>query len=193
MMGFMAGGRVEHQIHLSVALILWRKNRVGVFSEVVLGKRANDLLTFIGGGVEYGESLEEAWAREFREETGCELYQVTEWFYADRVFPRLRYVEKQIKSIGFVAEAMLDTNEEGEFLDRERKLPGGEIVSLEVWEVRELARRAATNGNELLYKPEWNRMNLAGALGLLYNRVERFGGKRSELDELGDLERRVLF
>jgi 8-oxo-dGTP pyrophosphatase MutT (NUDIX family) len=77
----------EHKIHINLTIPLpckYRGGGVAVFRvnggnpEVLLGLRANNpgrgRWTFPGGGAEGGERLAEAAVREFREETGVQLY-----------------------------------------------------------------------------------------------------------------------
>jgi 8-oxo-dGTP pyrophosphatase MutT (NUDIX family) len=137
----------RHKIHINLAIPLPYKYRGGgaaVFrinngrSEVLLGLRANNpgrgLWTFPGGRAEYKEKLPAAAIREFREETGIQLYG--------------RYITRtglfQIKSSFFewntlIIESTQSINPDkrfskkikpGEYQNLPEQYPGGEFLSL---------------------------------------------------------------
>lgn len=158
----------EHQVTVSSVLILWRKNTIRVFDELILGRNAEDgKLTFIGGGIENKETVEAGLYREFYEETGKRLGKVADWCYLRRGYPRFGYKEGSLSSIGVVFEALVDPRQESYLLGKVGN--DGELLGLEVHKLGELAKMAIDDPR-IFCKPRWNLENIYDAIQSLSDR-----------------------
>jgi 8-oxo-dGTP diphosphatase len=102
---FLAGARlsanfafISRRFNIRVYGILLRDGKVLLADELIKGRKATK---FPGGGLEYGEGIRDCLLREFREELGLELSEVSH-FYTTDFFVASAFDDSQVISVYYL-------------------------------------------------------------------------------------------